>query len=69
MNNHTLTRQDLAQRWKCSVETIKRKEKAGYLIPFRLGERFIRYRIEDILILEEQALSQNDSAKQLPSAK
>ena len=50
----TLTRQDLAVRWSCSVETIKRKEKAGYLSPFRIGKRFLRYRLCDIERLEKQ---------------
>ena len=55
MNAETLSRKDLARRWNCSVETIKRKEKAGYLVPFRLGQRFIRYRLCDIVDLEKTA--------------
>ncbi len=56
MDTNTLTRKDLARRWNCSVETIKRKEKLGLITPFRLGKRFVRYRLLDIEDLEREAL-------------
>jgi len=46
-----LTRKELAERWRCSIETIKRRERAGILRPVLLGARMPRYRrldVEDI---------------------
>lgn len=65
METKTLTRQDLALRWNCSVETIKRKERAGYLRPFRLGQRFIRYRLEDIQQIERDLASPTEARQQV----
>lgn len=47
-----ITRADLALRWHCSIETIKRREKSGLLKAIRFSERFVRYRLSDILDLE-----------------
>ena len=52
----TISRKALAQRWSCSVETIKRKEKVGILNPLRLGKRFLRYRLSDIEAIEKASL-------------
>ena len=41
--------------WGCiSIEPLKRRERAGILIPLKLG-RGVRYRITDIERLEQQA--------------
>jgi len=46
-------RRTLAARWRCSIETIKRREKDGSLQPVYLpGGRLVRYRISDILKAE-----------------
>ena len=50
-----LTRRELAQRWSCSTETVKRKTAAGILTPVRFGLRFVRYRLSQIELLEEEA--------------
>jgi len=55
MNELYITRKDLAHRWSCSVETIKRKERVGLLKPIKFGQRFVRYRLSDIEQLEEEA--------------
>lgn len=50
-----LTRGDLANRWKVSIPTIKRREKDkdnGYPKPIRIGPRMIRYRESDIAAYE-----------------
>jgi hypothetical protein len=47
-----LTRKQLAQRWACSVATIKRIEKRKALSGVRIGLRIIRYRVADILHVE-----------------
>ena len=49
-----LTRRNLAARWVVSLETLKRREKAGILPCLKLG-RGVRYRIEDIERIEAQA--------------
>ena len=47
-----LKRSDLAIRWGCSIETVKRREKAGILKPIVLG-RLVRFRLDDVIKLEE----------------
>lgn len=49
-----LTRRDLAARWVVSLETLKRREKAGLLPCLKLG-RGVRYRLEDVERIEAQA--------------
>jgi hypothetical protein len=49
-----LSRRHLAERWSISRETLKRREKAGILIPLKLG-RGVRYRLTDIERIEQQA--------------
>jgi hypothetical protein len=46
------TRQDVADRWQQSTETVKRRERAGMLHPLKLG-RSMRYRLSDILSFEK----------------
>jgi len=48
-----IDRETLAQRWCCSVETIKRMERSGKLRRVALCERLVRYRLDDISKLEE----------------
>ena len=40
-----ITRKQLARRWACSIETIKRKEKSGLICPTKFGQRFVRYKL------------------------
>jgi hypothetical protein len=47
-----LTRRQLASRWACSGETIKRRTRAGLLYPVHFGPRMLRYRLSDILRIE-----------------
>lgn len=48
-----LNRKDLASRWGVSIETIKRREYEGTLKPVYLpGNRLIRYRLSDIIAIE-----------------
>lgn len=50
-----LTRKQLAARWAVSIETIKRKVRAGLLYPYYLGERAVRFKLSDIEAIEAQA--------------
>ena len=54
MDDKLLTRLDLARRWKVSIETLKRRERAKILRPVRLDGRVIRYRLRDVLRIEEE---------------
>jgi len=49
-----LTRKELSGRWQFSVETLKRRERAG-LLPFLKLGRSVRYRLADIERLEAEA--------------
>jgi len=49
-----LSRQQIAERWQCSTETIKRREKAGILPSHRLGG-LVRYRLSDVERIEQEA--------------
>jgi hypothetical protein len=53
-DNATLTRQELAERWRCCIETIKRRQAQGALRALKLG-RMVRYRLADVLAVEAQA--------------
>lgn len=62
MSNHNLTsendrlldRAELAERWKVTSQTLKRREKDGTLSPVYLhGGRLVRYRLSDIIQLEK----------------
>jgi len=54
-NTKHFTRKTLAQRWEVSEMFLKRKERKGDLKPLLLGDRIVRYRLEDILKIEEEA--------------
>ena len=48
------TRNELARRWAVSIETLKRREKAGQLPCLKIG-RGVRYRSTDIERIETEA--------------
>jgi predicted site-specific integrase-resolvase len=50
-----VTRRELASRWSVSLETLKRRERAGILPFLKLGHG-VRYRFEDIEKIEAAAL-------------
>lgn len=54
MEEALLTRAELARRWKVSIQTLKRRERAKILRPVRLDGRVIRYRMSDVLRIEEE---------------
>ncbi|MEQ1853519.1 MAG: hypothetical protein ABMA01_18225 [Chthoniobacteraceae bacterium] len=53
------SRPDLARRWQCCIETIKRLEKGNKkgnkLQSITIGPRLKRYRLEDVLAFESAA--------------
>ena len=50
-----LSRKELSARWNLSIKTIKRREAEGILRPLSLGARTVRYRLSEILAIEEDA--------------
>lgn len=49
-----ITRRQLAERWQCSVPTIKRREKSGAFPVSHLGGGLARYDLEDIKVFEAE---------------
>ena len=49
-----LNRAQLAERWNCSISTLKRREKSGELAPLRLGRRIVRFPMALIESIENQ---------------
>ena len=43
-----LTRKALSARWSRSDEWLRQIEKAGKIVPIRLGTRGVRYRLSDV---------------------
>jgi hypothetical protein len=50
-----LKRRELAARWRCSGETIKRRQRSGLLHPIRLSQRLLLYKLSEIEALEAEA--------------
>ena len=50
----TEVRADLRERWACSLETLKRRERDGLLRPLKLGAK-VKYRLSDIVEAEHEA--------------
>lgn len=48
-----LTRFELAERWGCSISTLKRLEKERALRAIRFGKRIVRYSLESIEEIEK----------------
>ena len=58
MSQGYLTRKELANRFKCSVSTIRRMEKRGQLPAVRLTGRIVRFDLAAVLEMEGQAASE-----------
>ena len=56
-----LSRKQVAKRWRVSTETIKRRGREGLLPPLRFNQRLIRYRLADVIRVEQQAAAQQSS--------
>lgn len=54
-NETLLSRRQLARRWSCHCETIKRKTAAGLLHPLRFNARMLRYKLSEIEAIEAAA--------------
>ena len=50
-----ISRPALAARWCCTSETLKRKERVGLLKPVVIGPRLLRYKMSEIVALENSA--------------
>ena len=49
-----LTSRELARRWKVSIETLKRRERTKILRPMRLDGRIVRYRMSEVVRIEQE---------------
>ena len=54
MQDRLLSRSDLRDRWACSLETLKRRERDGLLRPLKLGAK-VKYRLSDVIEVEREA--------------
>jgi hypothetical protein len=52
-----LTRKQVAKRWGCSTETVKRRGRDGTLRSLHFNGRNVRYRLEDVEKVEREAES------------
>ncbi|HEX9630592.1 MAG TPA: hypothetical protein VF961_11285 [Pyrinomonadaceae bacterium] len=52
-----LSRKAIADRWQTSVETVKRREKAGLLKAIRFNQRLLRYKLSNVEAVEAAAAS------------
>jgi predicted site-specific integrase-resolvase len=59
-----LNRKELAERWGCCIETVKRMQNSGVLRPVVFTGRLIRYRVEDVRRIEENMLLLPNGKKQ-----
>ena len=50
-----ISRRQLGERWACSRETLKRRERAGILPVYKLGKG-VRYKLHDVEAIEKAAL-------------
>ena len=50
-----LSRQELAERWSLSIREIISREKHGVLKPYRFSYKGTRYRLSEVLMVEEEA--------------
>ena len=51
-----LSRRDVGLRWGLGIRTVIAKEKAGLLIPIKLGnDQVVRYALRDVEMIEAQA--------------
>jgi predicted site-specific integrase-resolvase len=55
MSTQLLSRKELQERWGCSGETIKRRQRAGLLRPVYLSSRMVRYDLQNVLEIEAAA--------------
>jgi hypothetical protein len=53
-----VSRKELAKRWGVSTETIKRRTRDELLKPLRFNQRLLRYRLSDIIRIEQEAGTQ-----------
>lgn len=49
-----ITRKELCDRWRCSLETLKRRERARILTAYKLGKN-VRYKLAEVEAIERDA--------------
>ena len=61
-----ISRQGTCARWDCSLETLKRREKQGILHPVGFSERMVRYRLSEVLAVEQEVFQTKPRSKPVP---
>jgi hypothetical protein len=54
LQDRLLDRSSLKDRWDCSLESLKRWERAGILRPLKIGSK-VRYRLSEVIEAEREA--------------
>ena len=54
LQDRLLDRSSLKDRWDCSLESLKRWERAGILRPLKIGSK-VRYRLSDVIEAEKES--------------
>ncbi|HEY3899692.1 MAG TPA: hypothetical protein VGM54_13815 [Chthoniobacter sp.] len=52
-----LSRKQLCRRWDCSFMTLHRREAAGLLHPLRFNSRMLRYKLSEVIAVEDAAVT------------
>jgi hypothetical protein len=50
-----LSRAEVMRRWRVSITTVKRREQQGILRPIRMSTHVVRYRLSDVVRVEDEA--------------
>ena len=50
-----LSRAEVMRRWRVSITTVKRREQQGILRPIRMSAHAVRYRLSDVVRVEDEA--------------
>jgi hypothetical protein len=58
LEERLVSRKELSERWAVSTETIKRRTREGLLKPLYFNQRLLRYRLSDIIRIEQEAGAQ-----------
>jgi hypothetical protein len=59
-NEQLLSRKEIASRWNVSTATVKRRSRDGGLPTVKFNQRLVRYRLSDVLRIEDEAITRTN---------
>jgi hypothetical protein len=59
-----LSRAEVMRRWRISIATVKRREQQGILRPIRMSTHVVRYRLSDVVRVEDEAAAGREWEKE-----